>query len=119
SIEVQEKLKTFKDPRVIYVQQERHVNGAAARNRGISESKGEYVAFLDDDDTWIKEKLEKQIETFEKNPEIGLVTTGVYYNYINENVIYESIPNAVGDVSKKILISNCVGGTQAMVKKSI
>jgi len=116
---LEELISSIDDNRLYLIHQSKHKNGAAARNAGIKEAKGEYIAFLDDDDTWIKEKLEKQIKKFKSDSEIGLVTTGVYYIYSNEKITYESIPKANGDVSKEILISNCVGGTQAMVKKAI
>jgi glycosyltransferase involved in cell wall biosynthesis len=52
---------SFKDNRVKLVLQEHHKNGAAARNCGIKASKGELIAFLDDDDFWDRDKLEKQV----------------------------------------------------------
>lgn len=51
---------------------------AAARNRGLSEAKGEYVAFLDSDDLWLPNKLEVQLDVLKKNPNIDAVQCGVY-----------------------------------------
>ncbi len=53
-------------PPVRYIQQ-RNGGVAVARNKGIRESSGKYIAFLDADDTWLPEKLEKQIELLEKD----------------------------------------------------
>ena len=44
----------------------------AARNEGIKQSKGEYLAFLDADDVWAKSKLSSQVEFLEANPQIDL-----------------------------------------------
>ena len=57
-----------------------HINkknsGAAkSRNIGIDLSKGDYIAFLDSDDYWLEEKLEKQISLFKKNNTLDLVYT--------------------------------------------
>lgn len=58
---VKEVVGQFDDKRLKLVFQEKHINGAAARNAGIRASKGEYVAFLDDDDFWNHQKIEKQV----------------------------------------------------------
>ena len=50
-----------------------------ARNTGFQASRGDYVAFLDDDDEWAPDKLEKQLKLFEKNTSI------VYSNYYITN----------------------------------
>jgi glycosyltransferase involved in cell wall biosynthesis len=46
---------------------------AKPRNIGIQNSKGRYLAFVDDDDLWMPNKLEKQIEILDNNPDFGLV----------------------------------------------
>jgi len=48
---------------------------AVARNVGISLSEGEYIAFLDDDDIWLSDKLKVQMKYLEKNSDIDLVTS--------------------------------------------
>lgn len=48
-----------------------------ARNRGVTESNGELIAFLDADDIWEPTKIEKQLCKFSENPEIGLVHCGI------------------------------------------
>ena len=63
-------------PRVAYLRKE---NGgqASAFNFGIPRARGEIVAFLDGDDWWQKNKLSVVVETFEKNPQAGVVGHGI------------------------------------------
>jgi FkbM family methyltransferase len=51
---------------------------AESRNAGIKDATGDYIAFLDDDDYWLPEKLQTQVEIFQRNPNIGLVCGNVY-----------------------------------------
>jgi glycosyltransferase involved in cell wall biosynthesis len=49
------------DPRLRILQNERSLGAGGARNRAAAEAKGDWIAFLDDDDEWLPEKLEKQL----------------------------------------------------------
>ncbi|MCH8245132.1 MAG: glycosyltransferase family 2 protein [Bacteroidetes bacterium] len=46
---------------------------AVARNRGVAEAQGKWLAFLDADDLWTESKLELQINTLQSNPSIDIV----------------------------------------------
>src|ERR1051325_11615249 len=52
------------DPRIQYVRHERNRGAQAARNTGIQAAKGEFIAFLDSDNEWLPQKLERQMPLF-------------------------------------------------------
>lgn len=54
-------LQTIDDPRLHSVANPRSMTAAGARNIGVAHAKGDWIAFLDDDDEWMADKLEKQI----------------------------------------------------------
>lgn len=56
-----------KDSRIKYMKLEKNSGAAVCRNLSIKEARGKYIAFLDSDDVWKNDKLEKQIEFMEKN----------------------------------------------------
>jgi len=55
-------VRSFNDNRLIWLPGERSGRPAIPRNRGISASRGEWIAFLDDDDCWLPNKIELQLE---------------------------------------------------------
>ena len=71
-----EVVASFTDPRIKYIKNEKNSGAAVSRNRALREAKGKYVAFLDSDDLWTPDKLEKQIE-FMKGPSV-ITKRGMY-----------------------------------------
>lgn len=57
----------LKDVRIRYIKNEKNSGAAVSRNRALREAKGKWIAFLDSDDIWHPNKLEKQIDFMEKN----------------------------------------------------
>jgi len=65
------------DPRLRVVHREHNKGAAAARNAGIAIARGEFLAFQDDDDYWLAQKLEKQVEALRAaGPEVGWCVGG-------------------------------------------
>lgn len=66
------------DPRIKLIKHGQNKGISAARNTGIKASGGEFIAFLDQDDMWLPEKLERQVIIFENSPsDVGLVFSNV------------------------------------------
>ncbi len=76
-------VKTFQsDQRIKYLKNEKNSGAAVSRNRALREAKGKWVAFLDSDDLWRPEKLEKQVSFMERN--------GYSFSYTSYSEIDES-----------------------------
>lgn len=74
-----EVLEKIKDSRIHYLKNEKNSGAAVSRNKALREAKGQWIAFLDSDDLWMPNKLEKQIQFMKEN--------GYAFSYTN----YEEI----------------------------
>jgi len=88
-------VKEFSDKRIRYIRQKKNKGVSAARNTAIKVSEGEYIAFLDDDDEWLAEKLKKQVEIIEKCP---AKVCGVYSNFF----IIENSEKKIAKINPRI-----------------
>ena len=68
---------------LVNIKQE-NLGPSVARNKGILLAKGMYVAFLDADDTWEREKLQIQMDLLNKNPKIDMLGCNFYINIQSE-----------------------------------
>ena len=96
-----------KDRRIKVIRSKQNRGPAKARNRAIEEAKGKYIAFLDSDDVWFPDKLEKQITFMQEN---NLVLTYSAYETMDENSKYINTRNIQTTITyKDMLKSNHIG----------
>lgn len=94
-----EVIKLFlKDERIVYLKNIKNSGAAISRNKAIKMANGEYIAFLDSDDVWNKNKLEKQIKFMEEN------------NYYFTYTVYELIDG------KSIILNKLIAGPKKITK---
>ncbi len=88
--------------RVHYVGQKEHINGAVARNVGIHKSEAEFIAFLDDDEEWEPDKVEKQVLYLTQHEDVDGVSC-LYANYKSGKIVAKIAPYSADDLQLKVL----------------
>lgn len=82
-------IRSFNDKRIVILQNEKNSGAAISRNYALREAKGKWIAFLDSDDTWAPDKLEKQIKFMKDNnysftfTDYRICLNGEWMPYIN------------------------------------
>jgi len=112
-----ETLSGLSDPRVKSVLNDRSKGGAGSRNAGIFRARGEWICFLDDDDIWLKGKLEAQYRKIRSvDQETGLVYSGAYgYDPANRKILCVYKPKIQGWVQRDLLYRNYIGTYSTVV----
>lgn len=95
-------VKKFKDRRIHYVKQAKNKGVAAARNLGIEKSQGRFLAFLDSDDIWLPEKLEKQL-AFMNRKKCGMSYTE-YRQFANRSDVAGKLIRTRDSVDYQVLL---------------
>jgi len=115
------------DPRIRFYKHDVNRGIAAARNTGIKNAKGEFIALLDSDDMWLPKKIETQVEILSQDTigELGVVWTDAYYTdqLGNKRTSDAKIPadlNALfGDaLLRRIFMGNFIIAGTSMIRRS-
>lgn len=119
SHKLQKVLKKYDgDSRVRYITQEKHINGAAARNVGIKAATGDYIGFLDDDDEWLPEKIEKQMAALQSDASLDAVTA-LWIAYLEGNETRRCAPYTADHLQFKVFLREvAVFTSTVLIKKS-
>ncbi len=110
---------SFADPRIQFLENDISRGASAARNAALEICKGEYIAFIDDDDEWLPRKLEKQMKAFEIAPhEVGVVYTR-FWKVKDRAKNYVLLPKMKkeGAIDKALLQGNFIALPSAVVRK--
>lgn len=108
SDEISDYITELGNDNVKYIKLPKNMGACAARNVGIDTSSGEFIAFLDDDDEWLPEKLEKQYEKM-SDLQIGLVYCFSFSISENNKKVRGFVPDK--NTYNQILLDNFIGST--------
>lgn len=114
--ETRDVVETFRDSRVSYLRRTTCGGASAARNDGIRRARGDYIAFLDDDDEWQPTKLELQVSLLRSLPrDFGLVYTWMDYFNPDGEIVRMHRPVLRGYVFGSVLDRQRIGGCPTLL----
>ena len=109
-----EVLKSIKDDRFKIIELEKNSGACVARNVGVENAQGDYIAFQDSDDEWLLDKLEKQMAIFEKE-KVDLVFCAFNRFGLGKNLTCPKLSEGI--VERKTLLEDSRISTQTLVGK--
>ena len=116
-------VKSYVDKRIRYFKNQNNGLVSINRNYGIQKSGGEYIAFLDDDDLWLPEKLEKQVELLDSSKQLGLVYSNSYVidsnGYLRETTYLYGMKPARGSAFNELFRFNFIPTLTVAIRREV
>jgi glycosyltransferase involved in cell wall biosynthesis len=114
-------VKSFNDKRIKYLTNKSNMGPSATRNSAILASKGEYIAFLDDDDEWIPKKLQKQVELLDKSPPniCGVYSDRLIIDRLSNEIISKGLQSGKvrGNLLSQLAMHNQINTCTVLLRK--
>jgi glycosyltransferase involved in cell wall biosynthesis len=112
--------RSLGDPR-IRVFSRRNTGPCRARNFGIAQAKGEYIAFIDHDDKWLPKKLERHLEHLNRTPQVGVsYGPSAFIDIDGERLGLYQVPRLTGIDAREILCRNPIGnGSVPLIRREL
>lgn len=105
-------------PRVRYVRRETNGGAAATRNTGLSAAVGEFVAFHDDDDEWLFDRLSAQLSYFQQDRDLALTSCAMLrYNSARDQFVFPTPALAQATNASHALAENLFAFTQTWLAR--
>ena len=105
------------DKRIKIIRNQNNIGAGLSRNKGILNANGNYIAFLDSDDVWYPEKLEKQLNFMKNNKILFSFTSYEVINFKGEIIKYKK---ALKKIKYNTLLFDCnIGLSTVMLEKSL
>ena len=117
---IKEVIKGYSDKRLKYIRLEQNQGIAVARNVGIEQAKGEYIALLDSDDVALPERFEKQVQYLESHSKIGCLGTMV--EIIGDDALnagFQKVREHAEIEKFLIFIGSAFCNSSVMIRKSV
>ncbi len=109
------------EQRIRYLRQPENRGVGAARNYGLREARGAFIAFLDSDDEWFPDKLALQVARFrELGEDVGLIYSGVE-SVLDDGARSIETPAYAGNIYREMLLKNVIhgGGSNAVIRREV
>ncbi len=105
-----------KDNRIKFLQLKENSGAAVARQYGIDNASGDYIAFLDSDDLWLADKLSKQINFMKEN---NYACTCTSYEKFKDNISKKIVAPPLKTSYKMMLLNDLVGNSTVIINKEL